>query len=124
MKVDSGNFQVEILKLLKEYGDGVIACVEKTVELEANRGVKLLKNTSPKLTGDYRKGWAKQVKYKPYGAEATVYNKTEYRLTHLLENGHAKRNGGRVAPIPHIGPTNEELEMYFESDLRKALSEL
>ena len=74
-----------------------------------------LRKNSPRKTGDYAKGWAYKVTSTAEGSyHGTVYNATTYQLTHLLEKGHAKRGGGRVAGIPHIGPAFEHAAETME----------
>lgn len=84
-------------------------------------GVKQLRESSPKRTGDYAKNWTSQ---KLKNGDQVIYQKAPtYRLTHLLENGHAKRNGGRVAPKVHIAPVEEELVSNYISRVEKRLSQ-
>ena len=51
----------------------------------------------------------------------TVYNKKYYRLTHLLEKGHAKRSGGRVPAQVHIAPAEEVTKKKFVQDVEAAV---
>lgn len=84
-------------------------------------GVKQLRGSSPKRTGDYAKNWTSQ---KLKNGDQVIYQKAPtYRLTHLLEKGHAKRNGGRVAPKVHIAPVEEELVANYISRVEKRLSQ-
>lgn len=74
---------------------------EKVKTLAKDTAVELTKNTkrdSPVKTGDYKRHISyKKTSETSTGAVYTWYVKDpEYRLTHLLANGHAKRNGGRV----------------------------
>ncbi len=97
------DFASEIARTLAEYSSDVKRGLDNAKKQVAQDTVKRLKQTSPKLTGEYRKGW----KTKKVKTAQVIHNKTEYRLTHLLEKGHAKRGGGRVAAIPHIAPAEE-----------------
>ena len=99
-----------IKKYLEDYNADVIAEVTKVVPEVAKEAVTKLKQTSPKDTGKYAKGWTMQVDKGRMNVGVVIYGKTgTYQLAHLLEHEHAKRNGGRSKPIEHIKPVEEWL---------------
>ena len=107
----------EIVKAVKEYATEVEEKTQQASDYVTKEGVKLLKQKSPKLTGDYSKGWTR----KKQGNSYIIHNKTDYQLTHLLEYGHAKRGGGRVQPRVHIRPVEEQIINEFENMVKKAI---
>lgn len=107
----------EISKALREYTTEVEEGLEEVKKEVAKEGVKQLKKTSPKLTGDYAKGW----RVKRVGTAQVIHNATDYQLTHLLEKGHAKRGGGRVPPKVHIAPVEEKVIEEFEKRVEKVI---
>ena len=105
MSININDLASEINRTLAEYAHGVGEEMEKVAERVAKAGVKKLRLRSPDKTGNYRKGWrAKKEKGK-----WILHNSTNYQLTHLLEKGHAKVGGGRVAARVHITPVEEEM---------------
>ena len=112
-----------VMEGLREYAALATDDVKKAVR-EAGKTVKQeISATAPRDTGAYAKSWAiKSVKETSDSLEVVVHSKKRYRLTHLLEHGHAKRGGGRVAGRPHIAPAEqkgiEQLEREIEGSLR------
>lgn len=119
-KITVDQLRDEVDSIIREYADDVDAKTEKLSVQFAKIAKSELQSTSPKKTGHYAKGWAYKKNTKD--KSATVHNKTDYQLTHLLENGHAKRNGGRVPGIPHIAPVEEEVCNDFVNALERELS--
>lgn len=107
---------------LKEYSD-VSAEKVKTAVKEAGKTVKKeIEMSAPKDTGDYSKSWAvKNIKESSSSLEVAVHSKNHYQLAHLLEFGHAKRNGGRVSGKVHIVSAEAKGIEQFEADIEKAL---
>lgn len=100
-----------VIKELSEYKQSVVDGVKADIKAVAKETQKEIQQNSPVLTGDYKKGWKNKVLYEGEDdIRVTVYNKTDYQLTHLLEYGHAKRNGGRVAGTLHIRPAEQHAE--------------
>lgn len=112
------NLSNEIAKALTEYTDEVTKGIEKEKKDKGKKAVQLLRDKSPKgSTGSYAKGWA----VKDVDGKQVVYNKTDYQLTHLLEYGHVKVNGGRVDAIPHIRPVEEQINDEFVKGVEKVI---
>lgn len=100
----------EIIKQLEQYGSLIEQELEVESEAVATELVQILKQNSPRgKRKEYYKGWKKKRK----GKNWVVHNKTNYQLTHLLEHGHAKRNGGSTREIPHIRPAEEHAVADF-----------
>lgn len=120
MKVALENLSSMIMQELEDYADVVTESVEEAAEETAKEAVTDLRQTSPQKTGKYAKSWA-QKKTKD-GKGRVIYAKApEYRKTHLLEKGHAKRGGGRVEAIPHIKPVEEQSIKAFEERIRQKI---
>lgn len=115
--IDIDGLAVEIAATLADYTEDVQKSIELDVAAVAKETKDELKNTSPKLTGNYAKGWAVQKIPTTSGRVSyRVYNKNAPHLTHLLEYGHKKVTGGMVRAIPHIDPANRKAQ---ESLLKK-----
>ena len=104
-----------IQKEFEEYVEHTADEVKKIVKEVADDVTKEIQSRAPVDTGAYKKSWtATQTKNTALAAEYTVHSEKHYRLTHLLEYGHAKRGGGRTEGRPHIAPVEEMLnEQYF-----------
>lgn len=110
----------EFNKILKEYTEEVETGILNAREEVAKETVKNLKKTSPKSKGKggrYAKGW----RITNIKGQLIIHNKTDYQLTHLLEYGHAKVNGGRVAPRVHIRPAEEIAIKEYVKEVEKVI---
>ena len=98
----------EVMKGLEEYAELATDVMKKEVQ-ETGKVVKQqIEQSAPRKSGRYAKSWAvKKTAETSSTLEVTVHSRNRYMLTHLLENGHAKRGGGRVRAIPHIAPAEE-----------------
>lgn len=93
------------------YTDKVIEGTKAAAKATAAECCENIKAASPVRKhggGRYKRGWKVKTTETPLSVSCTVRNATDWQLTHLLENGHAKRNGGRVDAIVHIKPNEEK----------------
>ncbi len=93
---------------LAKYSQEVAEQIKKDVQEVAKECLEEIKQKSPKRIGKYRRGWRAEVVFENNeDLRIVIYNKTLGQLTHLLENGHVKVNGGRVEGKAHIGPAEQ-----------------
>ena len=115
----------EVMSGLEEYKDLAVDVLKKEIQEAGKTAKKQIEQTAPRRTGRYAKSWVvKKVSETSSSLEVTVHSRNRYMLTHLLENGHAKRGGGRVAAIPHIAPAEEAAAESLERNIETALGRL
>ena len=108
---------------LKLYSASVVKGMKKVNDECMKEFVSDTKTDAPKSNMKRRGTFAKNITSKttldtPNRKVNTWYVKDpEYRLTHLIKNGHAKRNGGKVRPKVHIKPVEEKCNNEYYQDV-------
>ena len=120
IKID--DLAAEIMQGLTEYSDLAEQEMEKAVRKTARSVKAEIMSNAPKKTGEYAADWrTSQVEKTSRKLKLVVHSPKHYSRVHLLEKGHAKRNGGRVEGIPHVAPAEQHGEEILEQLIKKAL---
>lgn len=104
------NFSEVFHTMLANYGAFVADVLTESIDEVSKEACKKLKANSGQFggTGKYARGWTVTKEKGRLNVVATVHGKKPTcSLAHLLENGHAKRGGGRTAGRVHIAPVND-----------------
>lgn len=112
-----------IMAELGKYADLAADDLKDAVKDTAKSVRKDIMDNAPVDTGKYKKSWSvKNVHEDAESIDLVVHSRNRYQIAHLLEHGHAKRGGGRVAARPHIAAAeergNEKLVQTLEEKLK------
>ena len=126
--INANGLSKEIEQALEEWKDVTEEAAMAGLRDTAEKAVEKLKSANPAGSGrwgswdKYNSSWA--VKRDSGGNKTTmiVHNVKHYQLTHLLENGHALRNGGRASAFPHIEPVAEEAEKELLDNIKQHIT--
>ena len=120
MSISVGQLSEAIAKELTLYGQNVIDGVKKEAKKSMDQLVKDTKATAPK--GNRTKHYKDSIKGKKTSESDRAVSYTwyvegpNYRLSHLLENGHALRDGGRFEGTHFIKNASDPiLEQYIKA---------
>lgn len=120
-KVKTSGLADAVMEELNAYAKTTTEGMNQAVTKAATTTKKEIKAHAPKKHGDYQKSWTqKKTSESSHALQVTVYSRNRYQLAHLLEHGHAKRNGGRTRAIPHIAPA----ETIGEEQLMKEIERM
>lgn len=107
------HFERALLEALTQYGDVVAEKVEPVTKNTARQTVSAIKGSAPS-GGRYARGWShKQQKGGALRFSDTVYNRTDYQLTHLLEKPHDTGRGGHYPKKVDYTGTLAKIETEF-----------
>lgn len=116
-----------ITGILNDYDDDVIDALKKESRKAARSMVRKTKSRA------YGYGWKKypgsiamkKLRENSRGITYVWYVKSpHYRLSHLLEKGHATVNGGRTRAFPFIAPSLDEVEQEYLKGVKSAIESI
>lgn len=128
-KCDPEEVGAAIVEMLQVYTAEVGEEIKKRALKICKEAKNRLRQTAPinkhSRGPHYAKSWKVKVVYQNrYESRVTVYN-SKYQVSHLLENGHQLRQGGRlvghVEARPHVAPVQQWTEETFLRECEEVL---
>ena len=122
MKVKPDKMADAVMEELNKYSKVAASDMKKAINEAGKTAKKEIEKNAPVRSGRYKRSWrVKKMKETSDSLEVVVHSKDRYQIAHLLENGHAKRNGGRVMGQPHIKGAEEAAEKQLLDDIERVL---
>lgn len=123
----------QLEQVLTIYSEDINEKLREVTRESMKQLVKETKATAPRgrRNGQYRKqitadytGLKQSARgLRGQDVSATWYVKApDYRLTHLIVNGHATRNGGRTSANPFLHNAREKVVQEYEQKVQEVLS--
>lgn len=121
--IDPAQLSEVVAGYMEEYGDEVIEANNEAIRAVAKDVTKDLKKAgSFGGTGAFRKALKAEITQTRISVSATIGAQApHHRLTHLLEFGHAKKNGGRTTAFNFVKPINDSVEQRYREKLEELL---
>jgi hypothetical protein len=114
-----------IKNALEEYNDGIVTGLKKNTKRAMKDLVENTKATAPvgKRDEHYRDNISsKTLSETQFGISKLWYVKgSDYRLSHLLNNGHALKDGGRYPGTNFIGKTVDRILPWYLSKIEEVI---
>lgn len=131
-EIKAENFYKELRELLNDYVHDVEEIVKRNVDIIAEEAKIEVESNSPMRRGlkktkgiSYSKGWTANKSDRSGEYNIVIkQRKPKYRLTHLLEFGHATRNGGRTKAFPHIRNVELSKKEKLLNNIKKDIERL
>lgn len=122
--IKAENLGDEINNVLKLYSQEVRDGIDRVGEKHIKELVKETKATAP--VGKRNKHYRDSIKYKKRKIRLNTsfiwyVDGPNYRLSHLLENGHALKNGGRVEGTHFIKKATDVMLEKYEKDVEEVI---
>jgi len=114
-----------ISEYMSNYSQNITDGIKNSIDIVAEETNEEIKKhiAFKQHSGKYVKAFRTKTSFEDrYNKRKTWYVANgQYRLTHLLENGHALRNGGRSKAYPHIKYGEELAQKRMEELAKEAI---
>ena len=106
------DFEDQLSSVLDNYATNLRDAINADTEAAAEKLRKAIAADSPVKTGKQKKSWKISREYLGGIDLKTIVHSSDYRKSHLLENGHLTRNGvTRTKPTYYV---NKNAEMVID----------
>lgn len=123
-KIKTSEINVTIQNELNGYSERVQEKLRNSIDDTSKKIRSEIKTSAPQRMGAYANSWRVKNTQNTFSHyENTVYSPKHYTRVHLLENGHALRQGGRAKAQPHVLPAQEKYSKEFEKEIIKIIQE-